>query len=33
MEENLKIAENNLRETESKYKACQKDAKSIMGLI
>ena len=33
MEENLKLAENNLKETDTKYKACQKEAKSIMGLI
>jgi hypothetical protein len=33
MEDNLKLAENNLRDTDSKYKTCQKEAKSIMGLI
>jgi len=33
MEENLKLAENNLKETDTKYKACQKEAKSIIGLI
>lgn len=33
MEDNLKNVENNLRETEGRYKSCQKEAKSIMGLI
>jgi len=33
MENNLKSVENNLKDIDSKYRANQKDARSIMGII